>query len=206
MEIGSKTFQEFVEDQKQNFCIVVLGAGGSLKEWVKGIEGELKKSSITASDKCFTRAYALSDNTLGKGGRRDLILVFDPAAKPDMGKMAIWRLGWNGAIGWTEDFIANHGKDYNHAIVEEEETVQEEVDRLSEELASLHDKMTAIVKKPHVQLTGEDGNAFFIIARCGKALKKAGQEDKAKEFTDKAFNAGSYDEVLRLAMTYCDVS
>ena len=31
-------------------------------------------------------------------------------------------------------------------------------------------------------------------------------KDKAKEFTDKAFNAGSYDEVLRLAMTYCDVS
>jgi hypothetical protein len=83
---------------------------------------------------------------------------------------------------------------------------QAEVDRLSAELASLHDKMTAIVKKPHVRLTGEDGNVFSIIARVSKALKKAGQEDKAKEFTDKAFNAGSYDEVLRLAMTYCDVS
>jgi hypothetical protein len=30
--------------------------------------------------------------------------------------------------------------------------------------------------------------------------------DKAKEFTDKAFASGSYDEVLQLAMTYCDVS
>jgi hypothetical protein len=37
------------------------------------------------------------------------------------------------------------------------------------------------------------------------ALKQAGQADKAKEFTDKAFDAGSYDEVLQLAMTYCDV-
>ena len=47
---------------------------------------------------------------------------------------------------------------------------------------------------------------FSIIGRVSKALKKAGHEDKAKEFTDKAFNAGSYDEVLQLAMTYCDVS
>jgi hypothetical protein len=60
--------------------------------------------------------------------------------------------------------------------------------------------------KPFVQLTGEDGNVFIIIGRCSKALKRAGQADKAKEFTDKAFAAGSYDEVLQLAMTYCDVA
>jgi hypothetical protein len=187
MEIGSKTFQEFIADSKENFCIVVLGAGGSLEEWIKGIEGKLKESSITSAEKVFTRAYTLSDNVRGKEGRIDLILVFDPAVKPDMGKMAIWRLGWDGAIGWTEDFITNHGKDYGHTAVDEENEEEEPA-------------------KPHAKLTGEDGNVFSIIGRVSKALKKAGQEDKAKEFTDKAFNAGSYDEVLRLAMTYCDVS
>ena len=62
------------------------------------------------------------------------------------------------------------------------------------------------IGKPYVQLSGEDGNVFSIIGRCSKALKRAGQEEKAKEFTDKAFGAGSYDEVLRLAMEYCYVS
>ena len=89
--------------------------------------------------------------------------------------------------------------------------VQAEVDQLSAKLSTGHDKFTMIVselkaKKPKVKLTGEDGNVFSIIGRISGALKKAGQADKAKEFTDKAFAAGSYDEVLQLAMTYCDVS
>jgi hypothetical protein len=66
--------------------------------------------------------------------------------------------------------------------------------------------METTTNKPKVQLTGEDSNVFSIIGRVTGALKKANQSDKAKEFTDKAFDAGSYDEVLVLAMTYCDVS
>jgi hypothetical protein len=59
--------------------------------------------------------------------------------------------------------------------------------------------------KPTVQLSGEDGNAFFVIGRCSQALRKAGLEEDAKEFREKCLNAASYDEVLRLAMKYCDV-
>ena len=86
------------------------------------------------------------------------------------------------------------------------QAIQAEVDRLSDELASNHAKLTKAAPKPFVQLSGEDGNAFSIIGRCGGALKKAGQADKAKEFKDKAFASDSYDEVLRLAMEYCDVA
>jgi hypothetical protein len=49
-----------------------------------------------------------------------------------------------------------------------------------------------------VQLTGEDGNAFFIIGRVSKALKRAGHADAAEEFSKQAFATGSYDEMLRL--------
>ena len=191
MEIGRKTFQEFVEDSKTNFSIVVLGAGGSPEDWVQGIDGELKHSSITSANNCFIRAYTLSNNVLGAKGRCDLVLVFDPAVKPNMGKMALWRVGWNGAIGWTDDFIANHGADYGHAAVEENDTEDEGPDTTS---------------KPFVQLSGEDGNAFSIIGMCSRALKNANQSDKSTEFINKAFAAGSYDEVLRLAMEYCDVA
>lgn len=61
------------------------------------------------------------------------------------------------------------------------------------------------MKKPFVQLSGEDGNVFSIIAKCGSSLRRAGLPDKEKEFCDKAFSSSSYDEVLRLAMEYCDV-
>jgi hypothetical protein len=51
-----------------------------------------------------------------------------------------------------------------------------------------------------VQLTGQDGNAFNIIGRVSRALKQAGMPAEATEFTNRAFSAGSYDELLQLAM------
>jgi hypothetical protein len=61
------------------------------------------------------------------------------------------------------------------------------------------------MNKPTVYLIGQDGNVFFIIGQCSKALRRAKLIQEAAEFTAKCFAAGSYDEVLRLAMDYCDV-
>ncbi len=59
--------------------------------------------------------------------------------------------------------------------------------------------------KPTVRLIGEDGNVFNVIGRTARALKEAGLKVEADEFCQKAFAAQSYDEVLRLVMTYCEV-
>lgn len=58
----------------------------------------------------------------------------------------------------------------------------------------------------HVQLSGEDGNVFAIIARVSKAMKKAGYIDEAYVFCKAAAEADSYDAVLRLCMQTVDVS
>lgn len=63
--------------------------------------------------------------------------------------------------------------------------------------------VTDVAKKPKVKLLGENGNVFSIINRCANVLRPSGKD---KEFTEKAFAAQSYDEVLQLAMRYCDVS
>ncbi len=47
---------------------------------------------------------------------------------------------------------------------------------------------------------------FAIIGKVSGALKKAGLEDKAHEFQKKAFNAGTYEEVLNLCHEYVKVS
>lgn len=60
-------------------------------------------------------------------------------------------------------------------------------------------------EKPSVQIVGEDGNVFSIIGRVRKALKRAGQADKAEEFTTRATSAGSYDEVLGMLDDYVEV-
>lgn len=59
--------------------------------------------------------------------------------------------------------------------------------------------------KPVCKLIGEDGNAFAIIGRVSKTLKRAGLYDRAAEFIKRAFAADSYDEVLRLCMDYVEV-
>jgi len=59
--------------------------------------------------------------------------------------------------------------------------------------------------KPNVKMVGEDGNVFAVIGRVRRALREAGQEDKAKEFSDRAMAAHSYDEVLGMVFEYCEV-
>ena len=60
-------------------------------------------------------------------------------------------------------------------------------------------------EKPVVRLVEEDGNVFNLIGICSKALKRAGQGDKAKEMTERIFACRSYDEALQIMMDYCEV-
>ena len=56
-----------------------------------------------------------------------------------------------------------------------------------------------------VKLTGLDGNVFAIIGVVSAALVEADRPATAREFRARAFQASSYDEVLRLAVQYVDV-
>jgi hypothetical protein len=51
---------------------------------------------------------------------------------------------------------------------------------------------------------GEDGNAFAIIGRVSKALKRAGLEKEAEEFKQKAMACPSYDALLMLVLEYVE--
>ena len=58
--------------------------------------------------------------------------------------------------------------------------------------------------KPRVKLIGEDGNAFFILARVSSALRKSGLGDQIEKFRNEAMS-GDYDHLLRTATEYVDV-
>lgn len=57
-----------------------------------------------------------------------------------------------------------------------------------------------------VQLSGEDGNAFFIIGRVSKALRRGGATPGQIEEFRKEAMSGDYDNVIRTAMAWVDVS
>jgi len=51
-------------------------------------------------------------------------------------------------------------------------------------------------EKPKYKSVRENGNVFNTIGRASAKLKRAGQRDKAEEFTKRAFASHSYDKVL----------
>jgi len=62
------------------------------------------------------------------------------------------------------------------------------------------------VKKPKCKLTGTDGNVFALAGVVSRCLRKAGQPEKAEEFSKLLFSCESYDKALQLMMEYVEVS
>ena len=58
----------------------------------------------------------------------------------------------------------------------------------------------------HVELTGQDGNAFFIIARVTKALRRAGAPGEDLAEFQKDATSGDYDHVLQTCMKWVRTS
>lgn len=58
---------------------------------------------------------------------------------------------------------------------------------------------------PKCVLAGTDGNVFAVIGNVSRALKDAGQHDRATEFRKRALESHSYDDVLQLSFQYVDV-
>lgn len=59
--------------------------------------------------------------------------------------------------------------------------------------------------KPKCKLVGTDGNVFALAGLVSRTLKRAGQREKAKEFTEKLFQCKSYDEALVLMDKYVEI-
>jgi hypothetical protein len=58
--------------------------------------------------------------------------------------------------------------------------------------------------KPRVKMIGEDGNAFSILGKVNKALKKAGRPKEGKMFLEEAMQ-GDCNHLLKTAMKYVTV-
>ncbi len=59
--------------------------------------------------------------------------------------------------------------------------------------------------KPKCKLVGEDGNIFNLMGIASRALKEAGEGEKAREMMEKVTQSRSYDEALMTLMDYVEV-
>lgn len=59
--------------------------------------------------------------------------------------------------------------------------------------------------KPTVKLSGEDGNAFYILGKVNKALQQAGYTKEQRDEYDKEATSGDYDHLLQTTMKWVNV-
>ena len=67
--------------------IVFQGCGGSLDEWVDGVNEMLTESGILQNGTKFTDVYSFENDNL-----TNLLFPFDEKVNLDIGKLAMWRL------------------------------------------------------------------------------------------------------------------
>lgn len=60
-------------------------------------------------------------------------------------------------------------------------------------------------EKPTVKLTGEDGNAYAIMAACIRAARKAGWPQERIDAVLDEMKSGDYDHLLVTAMNHFNV-
>jgi len=62
-----------------------------------------------------------------------------------------------------------------------------------------------ILRKPvRVRLVGEDGNAFFILGRVTKAMRRAGYTAEEMDRYQREATSGDYDHLLQVTMAWVD--
>ncbi|MBQ8999230.1 MAG: hypothetical protein IJ086_11165 [Clostridium sp.] len=59
--------------------------------------------------------------------------------------------------------------------------------------------------KIEVELIGQDGNIFNLVAIASRALERNGQREAASEMQDKVYNSSSYDEALMIISDYVEI-
>ncbi len=60
-------------------------------------------------------------------------------------------------------------------------------------------------KKPTVELTGADGNAFAVIGLCREAAREAGTPTDEWRKIQVDMMSGDYDHLLTVVMTHFEV-
>jgi len=137
--------------------LIMLGTGGRLSDWVRGITRVLASEGIAPSEdpKEVWGTIAVLKTT---GGRTDLAFMFKESSDLDIGRMAMWRLRY-GDNSWASDYIDNYASQHEKIeqvisnIIEqefegempvEEPRGQEQYEQLAGQLRTLGDTATSV--------------------------------------------------------------
>lgn len=155
--------------------LIIQGCGGDLQEWVDGINQMLTDAGILLDGSAF-RAENVS--VFQHEGLTNLLFSFEDA-KLNMGKLAMWRLQNHEQFGgtWLSDYVPNR----LGGFVQEQQP-----------------------QKPRMELEGQDGNIFAILANASMVLNKAGRREQINEMFQRVQDCGDYNKALHIISEYVD--
>ena len=159
-------------------ALILQGCGGSLQEWVDGINDLLTREGILLEGTKFSGC-----STFEHDGLTCLIFPFKDDVKLNMGKLAMWRLATHGNFGgtWLSDFVQN-------------------------QLGGFEQEAPVPREKPDCPLIGQDGNIFNLVGIAARTLRENGMSDAATEMTDRCYQSDSYSEALNVIGEYVNIT
>lgn len=172
-------------------ALILQGCGGSLQEWVDGINDMLTEDGILLGG---TRFHDCS--TFEHDGITCLVFPFSDDVDLNVGKLAMWRLATHSNfVGtWLSDYVPNRLGGF---IQESSEEKEQDV--------STHDP--AQREKPDCQLIGQDGNIFNLMGIAARTLRQNGMASEAQEMTGRITSqAGNYYEALGIIGEYVNIT
>lgn len=160
--------------------LILQGCGGSLDEWVDGINDMLTEEGILLDGTKFHDC-----STFEHDGVTCLLFPFHDDIKIDVGKLAMWRIQTHANFGgtWLSDYVPNR----LGGFVPNEHTAE-------------------MKKKPDCPLIGQDGNIFNLIGIASHTLRENGFADQAKEMYDRILESGDYYKALGIIGEYVNIT
>lgn len=162
--------------------LILQGCGGSLDEWVDGINDLLTESGILLEG---TKFKAENCSAFEHDGLTCLMFPFSEDVKLDVGRLAMWRLQTHGQLGgtWLSDYVPNRLGGFT-----EEQQKEESL-------------------KPDCPLIGQDGNIFNLMGIASRTLRQSGMPEQATEMCSRITEtAGSYSEALGIIGEYVNIT
>lgn len=171
-----------LKQMKDSEALILQGCGGSLDEWVDGINDLLTESGILLEG---TKFKAENCSAFEHDGLTCLMFPFSEDVKLDVGRLAMWRLQTHGQFGgtWLSDYVPNRLGGFT-----EEQQKEESL-------------------KPDCPLIGQDGNIFNLMGIASRTLRQNGMPEQATEMCSRITEtAGSYSEALGIIGEYVNIT
>lgn len=160
--------------------LILQSCGGSLEEWVDGINDMLTEDAILLDG---TRFHDCS--TFEHEGVTCLLFPFSDDVRLNMGRLAMWRLQTHGSFGgtWLSDYVPNR----LGGFISRAESAEE-------------------AQKPDCPLIGQDGNIFNLMGIAARTLRQNGLDDRATEMCDRIQGADNYYKALGIIGEYVNIT